>query len=293
MGNRPEANMLKIRGWTQPPMSLRAYPAFRRAEENEVPACNGTSASLSPGEGINVLVADDTEMGTQLLADALSRSHHFQAIAAPEDVAHILRSTPDWEPQVALISHSLNSRGLSGLELSRRLRSTFSRVKVIILLDRSTRKSVVEAFRAGAQGVFCRTGSPKLLRKCILCVHAGQVWANNEQMHFLLESLYEVRFKPLMDTKGLRLLSKREEDVLYCAVDGLKNREIAAQLHLSEHTIKNYMFRIFDKLGVSSRVEMVLYALSQSTSSADLNHETVLNGNHASPFEAPKRVEIK
>lgn len=277
MANRIRANMLKSHGMTQLTMSSPAGLAIQQVDEDEWSACN-RAPTLSSARGcVNVLVADDTEMGTQLLAGALGRSNHFQPVAAPEDMVHLLGATSDWEPQIALISYTLNRGGLSGLELSRRVRSTFSGIKVIILLDRSTRDSVVEAFRAGAQGVFCRTGSPKLLRKCIRCVHAGQVWADNDQMHFLLESLYEVRFKPLVDAKGFRLLSKREEDVLYCAVDGLKNREIAAQLHLSEHTIKNYMFRIFDKLGVSSRVEMILYALSQRASSSDasLSHEFV------------------
>jgi len=269
--------MLKVQDWTQSLMSLPTNRAAQRPEEDEVSDCKVNCASLTPGGNVNVFVADDTVMGTQLLADALSRSHHFQAITAPENMVYAVGSTSAWEPKVALVSYSLNRGGISGLELSRRLRSSFSGVKVIILLDRSTRESIIEAFRAGAQGVFCRTGSLKLLRKCILCVHAGQVWADSNQLRFLLESLYEVRFKPLVDARGLRLLSKREEDVLYCAVDGLKNREIAAQLHLSEHTIKNYMFRIFDKLGVSSRVEMILYALSQrpSGSQTGLDYEFV------------------
>lgn len=270
MGNKPKATILKNRGETYPMTSLPAGLEVQRVEEDEVSACNCVVESPSPEDGINVLVADDTEMGTQLLADALRRSPHFQVIAAQGDAFNFLGQTSNWEPQIALISSTLNRGGLKGLELSRRVRSTFPNVRVVILLERSTRNSVIEAFRAGAQGVFCRTDSPKLLRKCILCVRAGQVWANSAQMHFLLESLYEVRFsRPLVDAKGLKLLSKREEDVLSCAVDGLKNREIAEHLHLSEHTIKNYMFRIFDKLGVSSRVEMILYALSQRSSSFD------------------------
>jgi DNA-binding NarL/FixJ family response regulator len=63
---------------------------------------------------------------------------------------------------------------------------------------------------------------------------------------------------------GATLLTKREEDLLHLVADGLGNRDIARQLNLSENTVKNYMFRIFDKLGVSSRVELVLYALSNS-----------------------------
>lgn len=277
MAKRAKANLAGIGDRVQSPANLPLKPKVQVADADEASTCNSTPTSSTPGEGINILVADDTKMGTQLLADALRRSHHFQVAAAQEDAFNFLGQSSDWEPQIALISSTLNRGALKGLELSRRLRSTFPSVGIVILLERSTRKSVLEAFRAGAQGVFCRTGSPKLLRKCILCVHAGHVWANSNELRFLLDSLYEVRFRPLVDANGLKLLSKREEDVLSCAVDGLKNREIAEHLHLSEHTIKNYMFRIFDKLGVSSRVEMILYALSQrpSGSQTGLDYEFV------------------
>ena len=281
MIKKGQANKLKTSSRSQS-LSLSADPVVQRDEELEISSCNCTpAASLDSGSGVSVFVADDTEMGTQLLADSLRRSHHFKVISASEDGVPLAGLSFEWEPHVALISSSLNRGGHKGLELSRQVRSRFPQAKVVILLDRSTRESVIDAFRAGAQGVFCRTGSLKLLRKCILCVHAGQVWANSREIQFLLESLCEVRHKPLVDARGLKLLSKREEDVLYCVVDGLKNREIAAQLHLSEHTIKNYMFRIFDKLGVSSRVEMILYALSQrsSSSNANLSYEFVRNSD--------------
>ncbi len=234
---------------------------------NRVIDITGTRAKpLEPRDAIGILVVDDTEMGTQLLIDSLRRDRHFQVVAATEDSVDAVESISGAKLEVALVGSSPDRGSLRGLELTRQLRNTYPEIRVVVLLDRSTQESVVEAFRAGAHGVFCRSGSLKALRKCIVCVHAGQVWATSKEMCYLLESLNEIRVRPLLDSKGFRLLSKREEDVLNCAVDGLKNREIAAQLHLSEHTIKNYMFRIFDKLGVSSRVEMILYALSQRSS---------------------------
>jgi DNA-binding CsgD family transcriptional regulator len=68
----------------------------------------------------------------------------------------------------------------------------------------------------------------------------------------------------VVDPSGIRLLTKREEDVVRLLGDGLQNREIARELNLSEHTVKNYLFHVFDKLGVSSRVELILYAVSCS-----------------------------
>jgi DNA-binding NarL/FixJ family response regulator len=134
-----------------------------------------------------------------------------------------------------------------------------------MLLDSSERSQVVEAFRAGARGVFSRSESLKSLAKCILCVNQGQIWANSKELKFLLEALGEALPLRVIDARGTELLSRREQEVVRCVAEGLSNREIAQRLGLTEHTVKNYLFRIFDKLGVSKRVEVVLYAYSLSS----------------------------
>jgi DNA-binding NarL/FixJ family response regulator len=126
-------------------------------------------------------------------------------------------------------------------------------------MDTSSRTAVVEAFRCGAQGVFSRTESSKSLAKCINNVHQGQVWASSAELRYLLDAFRESEPMQLVDSRGEAILSKREQDVVRCVAEGLSNREIASRLKLTEHTVKNYLFRIFDKLGVSSRVEVVLY----------------------------------
>jgi DNA-binding NarL/FixJ family response regulator len=131
---------------------------------------------------------------------------------------------------------------------------------VITLLDTSEREAVIAAFRAGAQGVFCRTEPFRLLAKCIQCVEAGQVWASSSELQFVLGALTQPALAHL-SSNGKSPLSAREIDVVRCLAEGLTNREIARRLKLTEHTVKNYLFRIFNKLGVSSRVEVVLYAL--------------------------------
>jgi DNA-binding NarL/FixJ family response regulator len=122
---------------------------------------------------------------------------------------------------------------------------------------------VVEAFREGARGVFSRNHSLKALSKCIRTVHQGQYWASNEDIGHIMGAL--TRYKPLRlnNAEGMPLLTRREEDVVRLVADGLKNAEVAQRLNLGEHTIRNYLYRIFDKLGVSSRVELTLYAYNQ------------------------------
>ena len=137
-----------------------------------------------------------------------------------------------------------------------------------MLLDASERTPIIEAFRCGARGVFCRTEPLKLLAKSIRCVHEGQIWASSSELQFLLEAIAEPVPMSFVSANGDALLSTRELDVVRCVAEGLSNREIAQRLTLREHTVKNYLFRIFDKLGVSSRVEVVLYALGSQNQAA-------------------------
>jgi DNA-binding NarL/FixJ family response regulator len=219
--------------------------------------------SLPEGR-LRILAADSSSMNTQLLVEGLSRNKRFHVIECPSDPAEILALVRREHPHVALISAKLGDN-LYGFQVTSHIRAHAPRTCTIMLLDSSERSAVVQAFRVGARGIFCRTESIKSLGKCIQCVQGGQVWANSNELHFLLEALAEPAALRFVSAKGDALLSGRELDVVRCVAEGLSNREIAQRLHLTEHTIKNYLFRIFNKLGVSSRVEVVLHALNQAS----------------------------
>jgi DNA-binding NarL/FixJ family response regulator len=95
-------------------------------------------------------------------------------------------------------------------------------------------------------------------------VNAGQIWANSTELAEVIDAFSQLAPMRVVNADGMRLLTKHEEEVVRLLAEGLQNREIARELNLSEHTVKNYLFHIFDKLGVSSRVELVLYAVSNS-----------------------------
>ena len=131
------------------------------------------------------------------------------------------------------------------------------------------RDLVIDAFRGGARGVFCRIQSIKLLSKCIRTVHGGQIWANNQNLDFILEFLTQL--KPLRLLKpggGMSRLTQREAEVVRLLTEGMSTREISHTLRVTEHTIRNYLSVIYEKLGVSSRVELALYAITRE----DLDH---------------------
>jgi DNA-binding NarL/FixJ family response regulator len=213
-------------------------------------------------EVIRVLAVDSNRMNSQLLATALERDKRFQMLDAAPDARGIIATVMREKPSVVVIGAEIDGRARKGFELVRELRGTCPETRVVMLLDSSERSQVVEAFRAGARGVFSRSESLKLLAKCIYCVHQGQIWASSKELRYLLDALGEALPLRVIDAKGAELLSRREQEVVRCVAEGMSNREIAQRLGLTEHTVKNYLFRIFDKLGVSKRVEVVLYAYS-------------------------------
>ena len=218
-------------------------------------------SALQQNHTLSLLVADGTQMACQLLCDALRRCHRFAVIGVTGS-GEVLNTVASYRPQVAVLSANLDEDPSRGLRVTREIRTAHPETKVVVLLDSPQRNLVVEAFRAGGSGVFCRAESVKALCKCIEVVHKGQIWANSNELWFVLDALSKSAPLRVADARGVELLTERELQVVRCASEGLTNREIGTQLNLSEHSIKNYLFRIFDKMGISNRVELLLYVLS-------------------------------
>ena len=214
---------------------------------------------------IHVLVADNTRMYTQLLADVLGRDPQIKVVSAPSNSSSIKDAVQHHKNiDVVVLGANLDEVPLHGIALLRELRTIRSGINGIILLDSSKKEVILEAFRAGAKGLFSRHESLETLGKCVRQVYAGQIWANSEQMSYAVEALALSPNIKAIDANGLSILSKREVEVVRSLAEGLTNREIADRLGLSQHTIKNYLFRIFDKLGVSSRMELLFLTLNQN-----------------------------
>jgi DNA-binding NarL/FixJ family response regulator len=216
---------------------------------------------------IGVLIADSNRMQCQLLVSALRRRPEFEVTSCsldPDAISQVVASLP---VHVAILNADNPRNGWPDMTVVRQLHLAHPEVAKIILLNTYDRDIVVKAFRSGARGLFCSPqNNLRLLYKCIQSVHNGQVWANSEQMQYLVEVVSQVPSLHMVNSRGIRLLTPREEQVVALVADGLSNREVAHELRLSEHTIKKYLFRIFDKVGISSRVELVLYALSHGDS---------------------------
>jgi len=213
---------------------------------------------------IRVLVSDDTRVHTELLADALKRDGSLQVTTSASGSEGLIRRADLNNIDVLLISSTLDGEQGRGFEVLRGLKSSHNDLQAVMLLDSPKRESILEAFRAGARGLFSKQESVDTLTKCVRRVHEGQIWANSQQMAALVQALASSHQVRAVDAKGMNLLSKREMEIVRCVAQGLTNREIAERLNLSPHTIKNCLFRVFDKLGVSSRVELLFMTLSQN-----------------------------
>jgi two-component system, NarL family, nitrate/nitrite response regulator NarL len=216
-----------------------------------------------------LLVADQSLMNCQLLVGALRRCRRIEIVARATSSDQLLTEVQATRPSVALISAHLQEGSLAGFAIVRRLRSLHPGVRAILLLDSAERGWVIDAFRAGAKGIFCREDPLGSLCKCVQSVHMGQTWASSQQIADVLDAFARVAPPTLTDARTKVALSRREQEVAELIAEGLSNRDVSIQLGLSEHTVKNYLFHIFEKLGISSRLELVLYSRSLEKNEAD------------------------
>jgi DNA-binding NarL/FixJ family response regulator len=217
-----------------------------------------------------VLISEPNKMYCDLLKKAFYVvRNRFQVVASASTTDEILAGIEETRPQVAIISANLQDGPLTGIRLLPEIRRINSETRTLVALEAPEPDLVIEAFRFGADGVFCRNSPFDLLCKSVEAVSQGQIWASNDELRYVLNAFAKSSKQRKMDSNVESRMTKREAEVVRLAVEGLSNREIGQQLGLTEHTVKNYLFRVFDKLGVSNRVELVLSCLRQEEDARD------------------------
>jgi DNA-binding NarL/FixJ family response regulator len=210
-----------------------------------------------PEHAVQAVVVDRDSISSHLLADVLIRDLKYKASAAsPSSLLHSLNTR---RLDLVVIGAELKSTAGSGYDLAAEVFRAQPEASIVMLLDRITRDGVIGAFRSGARGVFSRQRTMAEFSECAEHVRGGLLWAGKEEFGFLLDALRSIPAPTIKMSSAAAPLTTRELQVVRHAAQGKTNRMIAEELGLSEHTIKNYLFRAFGKLGVSNRIELLFY----------------------------------
>jgi len=223
--------------------------------------CSTITHTHAHCNSIRVLLALGSPMDCHLLATALKSSRQrLEAVASAVSTTEIIQQLSQGNVDVALVNADLQDGPLAGLQALAEIHAAYQNTPVIALFDTWNDDWIVHAFRAGAMGVFCRSEKKlEMLWKCISAVHEGQVWANSVQKQLLLKALRQANPVRSIPSTGTNLLTARETQVATLVAEGVATLDIAKRLTITEHTVNNYLFRIYNKLGISNRIELFLY----------------------------------
>jgi DNA-binding NarL/FixJ family response regulator len=204
-----------------------------------------------------VLIADRDPMSSDLLAHALAGRGICDAHAV--NSADLLTTLETRPADVVVIASDLSLGPRNAFDLTHAVNRSYPNIHIVMILNQSDPDTVINAFRSGARGVFSRAQPMLEFLDCVQHVHKGYVWAGGQEAMCLLDIIRNLPAPSPLTATNCPALTDRELQVVRLAAKGKTNRAIAAELSLSEHTVKNYLFRSFEKLGVSTRVELLFY----------------------------------
>ena len=206
---------------------------------------------------IRVLMADDHQIFRAGLRRLLESEPDFEVIGEAGDGEEAVRLSKQLKPDILLLDVSMPR--MTGLEALRELEGE---VKTILLTASLANSEIVTALQVGARGIVRKESATQVLFKSIRCVQNGEYWVERESVRDLVQTLRQLVTQSEAAAKQARFnLTAREMEILSAVVAGCSNKEIAKQFKLSENTVKHHVSNIFDKMGVSTRVELALAAM--------------------------------
>lgn len=209
---------------------------------------------------ISIAIIDMTAITSDLLRHSFANEPGYEVVGCARTMQEAVDLVISRRPDVAIINSCEKNSSFAALALLEEFSRIGSPVRTVVISTHLTDAEAAAYLRAHARAVLSGADTDfDALCRCTSAVFSGQIWANNEHLVCLVDSLPRSSLR-VVNQRGKPILSLREEEVLRLLATGLSNRDLAATLHLSEHTVKNHLFRIFDKLGVCSRIEAVLYA---------------------------------
>jgi DNA-binding NarL/FixJ family response regulator len=207
-------------------------------------------------QNIRIVTADDHPIFRDGLRRLLDAEPYFEVVGEAGSGTEALQRVSDLSPDVLLLDLAMPDG--SGLDVLRAL-DRGSGVRPILLTAAAEKRDMVEALQLGARGLVLKHSATALLHKCIRAVVAGEYWFGHDRLPDLIDALRQLRDVPVQPPA--QRLTRREIQVVAAVVSGATNRDISTELGLSEQTVKNHLSNIFDKVGVSNRLELALYAI--------------------------------
>jgi DNA-binding NarL/FixJ family response regulator len=185
----------------------------------------------------------------------------FEVVGEANDGDEAITMTLEVEPDILLLDLAMPK--LPGLEAMRAIMSRSPRVKIILLTSLISTQQIIEALQIGARGIVLKDSVASDLGESLRAVLSGDYWIGGKRVVNLLSALHDLMQQaaavPEKKTYGL---TPRELEVVTCIVEGCSNKDIAKQFTISEETVKRHLSNIFDKTGVSTRLELALFAIS-------------------------------
>jgi len=210
---------------------------------------------------IRVVIADDHPIVRDGLRKLLSMEADIDVVGEAADGQVLLDHMEEWRPDVILLDLRMpNTDGLAALQT---LNSTKNPAKVIILTASEDKNEFVQAMKLGCAGIVLKQTSADLIVKSIRKVHSGEIWLDAHTTAAVMRQFATAEAAAASGIKGRERapLSTREREIVALVAQGYKNKEMAEKMFISEQTVKNHLHNIFDKLGVSDRLELALYAI--------------------------------
>ncbi|MEI6667079.1 MAG: response regulator transcription factor [Acidobacteriota bacterium] len=212
----------------------------------------------SPHDSIRIVIADRHPVVLAGLRKLIDPKLGLVIVGEASDRLKAIQLVHDLAPDVLLIDPAMP--GTKGAEILAELRHKTPSVKTVLMTDDISGEQTVEALKLGARGVIAKDSTAPLLCKCLRVVAAGEFWIGRDRVRDLVRSLLEAERLDTRAEQPAALVTPRELQVIAAIVDGATNKDVATQLGVSAQTVKNHLSNIFDKLGVSNRLELALYA---------------------------------
>lgn len=211
----------------------------------------------NPDEGIRVILADSQAIYRVGIRKIFALEDDIRVIAQAETLLNLQAALQRFPADVVILESSLIAGVVDAIP---ELISRSPNAKLIVQVSETNESSTVELYRRGVRGVIPRSISPDLLVKCVRKIAAGETWIDNQSVSWVIEA-YRAQASALMSPKIKPRLSNKEVAIISCITRGMRNKEIAYQIGTTEQVIKNYLRKIYDKLGVSDRLELALYCV--------------------------------